>query len=115
MLSNAGGIIAITQACGEVQSLRVFLQEVAGESGVFGVSDDQNRQSKRICSLLCKVPDQTLLESELKRQLGFKYAPLCSTQSQNRQSDSSTRLLVALSLRIVKFCTKAARKQALHF
>ena len=79
MLSNAGGVIE------EVQSLRDFLQEVAGESGVFGVSDDQNRQSKRICSLLCKVPDQTLLESELKRQLGFKYAPLCTTQSQNRQ------------------------------
>ena len=79
------GLVKSKRACEEVAEPPVLLQEVAGESGVFGVSDDQNRQSRRICSLLSKVPNQTLLESELKQQLGFKYAPLSDTQVQNRQ------------------------------
>lgn len=49
-------------------------QEVTGgrQGGVYGISNDNNRQLKRICDRLQKATQHTLVEAELKQDLGFK-------------------------------------------
>lgn len=51
-----------------------FVQDEDAEPGTFTVCDDQNRQMQLICHHLSKANDQTLVESELKKLLGFRHA-----------------------------------------
>ena len=67
-----------------------MMQEVRGtkQAGVYGVSDDNNKQMKRICDALAAAKDGTLVETELKSALGFKCASTRHISSFASQADS---------------------------
>lgn len=54
-----------------------MVQEITGgqQSGIYGISNDNNKQLRRMCDRLSKAQNQTLVEADLKRDLGFRFMP----------------------------------------